>query len=583
MKRARRLAAKMTEAVQEAKILAGGADEALAGTTLSLASEAILRDFPGAALVTDGAGRVLGASETAAPLVTALNRGSIGQLAASISRTLASGAHCESITVATGETFDLAFVPLVGDGVLVVGLESTLSRNLQRALVDSRRRYKDLVECSSDFAWEVGSDGTFTFVSPRGALGYEAKDLVGLRPQDLVHERHDDSTPLPFHSTVPAEGATVWLRAADGSAACVETSSIPLFDRGGGWTGVRGLCRDVTEARARDEALARARRREDLVTGLVNTIREEVDPEMLLARAADSTGRALGVTLCWIYRLGDDGAFVRAAMFGSAPDDAPDDALVAAFERMAGESRVDEVTVAGRPGLATTARHRRGVNGAVCVARDADANGWSDDDYALVAAVGEHLGIAIEQIANHEALLRLSRTDELTGLLNRRAFTDELRRRHGHALRTGRAGSLLYVDLDNFKLVNDVHGHQRGDEALKEWAEVLSRNTRVGDVPARLGGDEFAVWLEETDEQGAIAKAKELLASGSRLARFSGDSERPLCVSVGVAVFDPASDESLDELVTRADGAMYEAKRGGKGKFAIAPPAAMANAEQERS
>ncbi len=570
--------------MQEARArAAGAADKPLAGTTLSLASEMVLRDYPGAALVTDGSGRVVGASETAGPLVTAMDSGAIGEFPASISRALSSGSHSASITVATGETFDLAFLPLVGDGVLVVGVESTLVRNLQRALVDSRQRYKDLVECSSDFAWEVGADGTFAFVSPRGALGYDARDLVGMRPEDLAHERHDKSVPLPFHSTRPIDGASAWLRAADGSAACVETSCIPLFNRNGRWTGARGLCRDVTEARARDEALARAHQRERLVTGLVNTIREEVDPEMLLTRAADSTGRALGASLCWIYRRGDGGAFERVAVFGAAADDVSDDSLVAKLQRLADETGAAEVTIAGRPGLAATARHRSGVNGAICVAREKHAKEWGEDDHALLVAVSEHLGIAIEQIANHEALLAISRTDELTGLLNRRAFNGELRRRHGHSRRTRRPGSLLYIDLDNFKLVNDVHGHQRGDEALKEWADVLTQCTRVGDVPARLGGDEFAVWLEEAGDEGAIIKAKELLAAGARLARFSGDPDRPLCVSIGVAVSDPAAGETLDQLIQRADSAMYAAKRGGKGKFAVAPPAATIDAEEERS
>ena len=210
--------------------------------------------------------------------------------------------------------------------------------------------------------------------------------------------------------------------------------------------------------------------------------------------------------------------------------------------------------------------------GPCIIARVAGDDAWDEDDHALLAAVAGHLGIAIEQIANHETLKRLSCTDELTGLLNRRAFTDAITGRHAQALRRGRRAALLYIDLDNFKLVNDVHGHQRGDAALKEWALAMTPRTRAGDVVAAQAGDEFAIWLDETDDEGAKAKAKELLEASARLAAYSGDPDRPLCTSIGVAVFDPASGESLDDLIARSDAAMYSAKHGGKGAFATAPP-----------
>ncbi len=133
----------------------------------------------------------------------------------------------------------------------------------------------------------------------------------------------------------------------------------------------------------------------------------------------------------------------------------------------------------------------------------------------------------------------------------------------------GRCGALLYVDLDNFKQVNDVHGHQRGDEALVALAEILSGGSRVGDIPARLGGDEFALWLEETDAAAAEAKARTLLEQARSLRAYSGSPDTPLGISIGIALSDPALDESIDELLARADEAMYAVKKGGKGSFAL--------------
>ena len=137
----------------------------------------------------------------------------------------------------------------------------------------------------------------------------------------------------------------------------------------------------------------------------------------------------------------------------------------------------------------------------------------------------------------------------------------------------GAAAALVYVDLDNFKLVNDRLGHQAGDDALHRVAGILSAGARGGDLVARLGGDEFALWLEDTDEKGARVKAAALLADGRPLAALSSDEARPLGLSVGIAVWDPVAVETLDQLVERADAAMYEVKRRGKGSALVAAPA----------
>lgn len=550
---------------------ATGAGAGPGAATLQIPATAALDAFDGLALVFDGAGQCIEASAAARPLAEAL--ACEGQLAALAAATRAEGAHGRQVTTADGRVFDLALFPLVGEGVFALARDLTLERNLHNALVESRSRYKDIVACSSDFAWETGADGRFVFVSPRGALGYTATELVGRHPREFIAlERQDPAAALPFEGHEPQDGAIVWLRRADGAPACLLTSSVPRRDEGGFWQGARGVCRDITEARARDEALARARARERLLARIVDSIREEVDPERLLGRAAEATGRALDADLCRIFRRGAGGVYECAARYGLAGDKGPIGFLASELPTLADTEGPVEMPIAGFHLLAALSRHHGRANGAVAIGRRAGREGWGDDERALLGAVAEHLGIAIEQIANHERLKRLSRTDALTGLLNRRAFTEELANRYHMARRSGRPAAVLYVDLDNFKSVNDVHGHKQGDAVLKGWAAALSRYSRAGDVIARLGGDEFAVWLEDTDEAGARAKANSVLQAASALERYSGDPDRPLGASIGIAVFDPASDETLDALVARADAAMYEAKRGGKGTIAVAPP-----------
>ena len=191
----------------------------------------------------------------------------------------------------------------------------------------------------------------------------------------------------------------------------------------------------------------------------------------------------------------------------------------------------------------------------------------------MLTDVANQLGIANEQIANHERIVKLSRTDGMTGLLNRRAFyEEELPRRISRLERSGQTASMFYVDMDNFKRVNDVHGHQAGDDAILFLRDMLINFSRPGDLVARLGGDEFAMWLDGIDEPTSQKRAGQLIETSKQMISMSGDDDHPLGISIGVAFFDPKLEESLDDLLARADAAMYSVKKRSKGGFEMAPP-----------
>ncbi len=457
-------------------------------------------------------------------------------------------------------------MPQEGTSFFVLGRDATLDRNLREALIESRRRYKDLVECSSDFVWETAPDGSFDFVTARGALGYPPEHLVGSFARDLLDRRRTRPDPFPFEAREPTEDAEVWFRSADGDAVCMLVSSVPLYDADGQWEGARGVCKDVTQVRMRDEALARARAREALLARIVRTIRDEVEPDRLLDAAANAVSEAMGSNACWIYRSDAAGTLTLASECANEP--APAAERLTPIERTFEEIQADD---AGGRLFAIPAFYRDRRNGIICIAR-ADRRGLSDDERDLLIGVADQLGIALQQIEAQETLLALSRTDELTGLLNRRAFVVEAEAGIARARRTKTPCALLYVDLDNFKAVNDQRGHSAGDAALKALAALLLANVRSRDYVGRLGGDEFAVWLDQADTQAAGRKAHTLTQEGRALARFSEGLAKPLSTSIGVAVFDPASDETLDDLFARADAAMYAAKQAGKGQTAVAPP-----------
>jgi diguanylate cyclase (GGDEF)-like protein len=155
----------------------------------------------------------------------------------------------------------------------------------------------------------------------------------------------------------------------------------------------------------------------------------------------------------------------------------------------------------------------------------------------------------------------LSRTDSLTGACNQRHFVEMAEQERLRARRNGQPLSVVYIDLDDFKAVNDVSGHLAGDQLLRDVAGVLLQNVRLSDVVGRLGGDEFAVLLPETDTAGAEAVAGKLQAA--LRAVFATRSSVPVSASLGVASFSRAPD-SFDALLSAADGLMYEVKAEGK-------------------
>ncbi len=155
----------------------------------------------------------------------------------------------------------------------------------------------------------------------------------------------------------------------------------------------------------------------------------------------------------------------------------------------------------------------------------------------------------------------LSRSDYLTGLANRRAFEELFEMECKRSRRYNRPITLVYLDLDDFKKVNDGRGHQTGDEVLLAVATTLRSSLRSTDCVARIGGDEFAILLPETDEEGARIIMNKLNAV---LQTLLTPTNWPIGFSFGVVTF-PAPLESLETMLERADKLMYEAKHSGKG------------------
>ena len=185
----------------------------------------------------------------------------------------------------------------------------------------------------------------------------------------------------------------------------------------------------------------------------------------------------------------------------------------------------------------------------------------------LLARVGSALHVKQLQDElrdRNEALDKISRTDTLTGIHNRRHVDDELTRRHADALRHRDPLSILLLDIDHFKHVNDTYGHPAGDQVLREFAGRLSAELRIGDTAGRWGGEEFLVILPRTDLPGATEVAERIRATTAATPITADQQQISITVSVGCAT---GRDESPKHLLDRVDALLYQAKDNGRNQI----------------
>ena len=201
-----------------------------------------------------------------------------------------------------------------------------------------------------------------------------------------------------------------------------------------------------------------------------------------------------------------------------------------------------------------------------------DAGPIHDEDGKLIAVV-ETLRDMTDQKRAETALKTLAASDGLTGLANRRSFDQTLVMEWSRAQRTKKPLSLLFADVDYFKLYNDLHGHQKGDECLRAVASVIGENAfRPADLSARYGGEEFAIIMPETDQDGACKVAERLRDVIARLRLTHGaPGAGPLVtLSIGIASQIPGEDLCAEFLLQQADQALYTAKNSGRNRVVSA-------------
>ena len=316
--------------------------------------------------------------------------------------------------------------------------------------------------------------------------------------------------------------------------------------------------------------------REIAVNRLATAIRNSLELDSVLQTAANEVGRALNVHSCAVRVEGAlvgrqmTKCYMRSDAAGEGEESLLSDVDLIG-SRLADSPRAyvvegdDSKSPAVLADAVVPLIYQGNVIGLLLVRSDDLSRGWADNELLLLHTVTDQLAVAVNQAHMFAQMEQQALTDSLTGCYNRRSF--ELRLEHNlqMATRTREPLSLVMLDLDNFKGINDQAGHEAGDVALCMLAEILRTGLRAVDTAARFGGDEFVIVLPRADSEGAMVVAERLR---NRIQQIDVPGFGPVTASFGIATF-PHHASSRDALLAAADRALYDAKNGGRNRVSV--------------
>ncbi len=537
----------------------------------------------------------LGPAEVVALPRTALERGYDALIAdPSISLGVTASYRCKDGTLLPIES--TRRVHRSGERWIIVAVSRDIRERMaaENALRESEARFRSLTELSSDWYWEQDAEFRFTQLTGPGAtrmaaggdpaayLGktrWEAGDLSPLNGSWDEH-RARLGQQRPFRDLV------LCRRMDDGSLRYMSVSGEPMFGSQGAFRGYRGVASDVTE-RVRGEQLLRlehqvARALSEAGSkdeGLQAVMRAICENQSFACGRYFQLDEAAGVLRWRAGWAGEEPAFRKLVEDSRSLVFEPGVGLVgrvmATGEPMwsadiVTDPRMKDPSIAAGTGLhaaldfAVTSGARR-----IGVLSFSSRSLRTPDERLLqaLAVIGSQVGQFLDRKRAERALRESAYSDPLTGLANRTSLGPALEQAVERARRRNARLAAMFVDLDGFKLVNDLHGHQAGDRFLVEIARRLRSALRASDLVARLGGDEFFVVLEDPQEsEGVETVARKLLAEVARAVELAPGQSYSVSASIGISAFPEDAGDS-ETLIQHADDAMYRAKEAGKNAY----------------
>jgi diguanylate cyclase (GGDEF)-like protein/PAS domain S-box-containing protein len=469
----------------------------------------------------------------------------------------------------------------------------TQRKQAEKALGESEARFRDLTALSSDWYWEQDENYRFTSISGISqyhlehrrdvSLGKARWEIATLHPLDGHWDGHKALLERreSFHNVV------LTYLSKTNETGYMSVSGKAVFDEAGNFKGYRGTGRDITEQKQAEQAIRSRATQQSLIAVFGQQALASSDLDELIARAVKVVGDGMAVAFCSVLQLDQDRhSLILKAGSGWKEDwlgkyisgrDAANDAetqnqYVRVFQGPvmvdeplsgAGLAKSDILRLHDIQSGVEVAIHGSDRQYGVLGAYSREMRRFTPEDVNFLQSVANTLGTAIERKNVEDKVSYLAQFDSLTGLPNRNLFRDRLTHTLTLAQRNAWQVGVIFLDLDDFKAVNDTYGHGAGDKLLALVARRLLDCVRKGDTVARLAGDEFAFVLSHLAKaEDASLVVQKIVAALVNPFDLDGH-EVYLTASVGIALY-PADGLDAEVLLNNADAAMYRAKALGR-------------------
>lgn len=417
-------------------------------------------------------------------------------------------------------------------------------------------------------------------------LGWCGDCLEGKSGHEAIHHHHADGTEFPAHECpiyatlqdgIAREVSDDVFWRQDGSFFPVEYSTAPLCNADGNCYGVTVVFRDITERK-------RAQQMQDALHQIAECAHDCGSPEALYPQLYQIIAALLPVRKICVALLDESRGQLDFPYVAQGQDvlsmtsiSLSEGGLIADVVR-AGKalllgrspssgSIAPEMGAADWLGVPLTLSHQ--VMGALVVQNEATDRRYTEADQSLLQFVSTQLATSIDRALRDARLRQMAQFDALTGLPNRALFGDRLQIALGQSIRRREQLALMYLDLDKFKPVNDVHGHAMGDALLVEVARRIRLVLRASDTVGRVGGDEFVIVLHPISSAVDAAEVAEKVRQTLALPFELNGIRIDVSTSIGIAHYPQHGVDSAT-LTCAADNAMYQAKRDGGNRYVIA-------------
>jgi diguanylate cyclase (GGDEF)-like protein/PAS domain S-box-containing protein len=437
-------------------------------------------------------------------------------------------------------------------GVFAAARDITERKQIEARLIDSESHLRTIIENEPECIKIVDADGCLVQMNPAGLKMIEADsmaEVAGKPVLDVIAPEYRKAYAALHHRVIAGDAMQMEYEVIGikGGRRWLDTHAVPMKEANGNVVHL-AVTRDISERKQSEHQLR-----------IAATVFES--QEGMLVTDADNN----------ILRVNK------------------------AFSDVTGYSAED--VVGKNPRLLHSGRHNRDFYTTMWESIN-NTGSWEGEiwnrrkngeiypDYLTITAVKDHDGIVSHYVGTHmditlrkaaaEEIERLAFYDPLTKLPNRRLLQDRLKPAMASSHRSGRHGALLFIDLDNFKILNDTLGHDMGDLLLQQVAERLNSCVREGDTVARLGGDEFVIMLQDLSEQPLEAATQAEITANKILAALNepyqlGIHDYTSTPSIGAALFSD-HEQTVDELLKHADIAMYHAKTSGRNALRFFDP-----------